>query len=95
MVCGVASEAWVRPFDDVNHVAVDVAIATEHICLAAASQGLGSCWICNFDPAVLTARLGLPQDVVPMVIVPIGYPAEGTTVPEKKRKPLDELLLKR
>lgn len=93
VVCGVPCDAWVRPYDGKNHIYVDVAIITEHICLAAADQGLGSCWICNFDPARLTVDLELPQGVVPMVIVPLGYPAIAAT--EKKRKALEEILIQR
>lgn len=90
VVCGVPSEAWVRPHDGKNHVDIDIAIATEHICLAASSMGLGTCWICNFDPALLTVGLGLEPGIVPMVIVPLGYPATDS-VPEKKRKDTDEI----
>lgn len=91
VVCGVPAEAWVRPADGHNHVDIDVAIATEHICLEATSLGLATCWICNFDPAVLAEKLGLPEGTVPMVILPVGTPAD--TEPEKRRKPLTDILL--
>lgn len=95
VVCAVPTEAWVRPHDGKNHSDIDIAIATEHICLAAADAGLGTCWICHFDPARLTVDLALPQGTVPVVIVPVGYPEGGFGAPEKKRKPTDEILLKR
>lgn len=44
---------WVRPDDHKPHGDIDVAIATEHLCLAAAEQGLGTCWVCNFDVALV------------------------------------------
>ena len=91
IVCGVPAEAWVRPADGHNHVDVDIAIATEHICLAATSLGLATCWICNFDPAVLKAKLALPEGIEPMVILPVGRPAD--TEPEKRRKDLADILL--
>ncbi len=91
IVCKVPAEAWVRPFDNHNHADVDIAILSEHICLAATSLGLGTCWICNFDPAVLSERLSLPEGIVPSVIIPVGHPAD--TEPEKKRKSLAEILL--
>ena len=93
IVCGVPSEAWVRPTDGHNHVDIDVAIATEHICLEATALGLASCWICNFDPAVLSSRLNLPEGIVPMVILPIGRPADNR--PEKRRKPIADIILER
>lgn len=95
VVCGVPGEAWVRPHDGRNHVDIDVAIASEHICLKATELGLGTCWICHFDPALLTVGLGLPQGTVPKVIIPVGYPADGLATPEKKRKTADEILIKR
>ncbi|MBD5220550.1 MAG: nitroreductase [Bacteroidales bacterium] len=91
VVCGVPAEAWVRPADGHNHVDVDIAIATEHICLAATAMSLATCWICNFDPAVLKEKLALPEGVEPMVILPVGHPAD--TEPEKRRKNLADILL--
>ena len=52
------SQAWVRPEDSHNHSDIDAAIAAEHICLAAESAGLGTCWVCNFDPEKMKALLG-------------------------------------
>ena len=42
VVCADNSISWVRKSDNKNHADIDAAIATEHICLAAAEQGLGS-----------------------------------------------------
>ncbi len=95
IMCGTPAEAWVRPADGHNHTDVDVAIATEHLCLAAAAIGLGTCWICNFEPDKLSEGLGLDAGTVPVAIIPVGHPAEGAVTPEKKRKPIDEILIER
>lgn len=92
IVCGVADEVWVRPFDNKNHLDVDIAILTEHICLCATDAGLASCWVCNFDPAVLTAKIEFPQGVTPVAILPLGY-AASPEIPAKKRKELDDILI--
>ena len=89
---GMKDEAWVRQYDGKNHTDVDVAIAVEHICLSAASLGLGTCWICNFDPELLGRKLGLPEDAVPVAIIPIGYPEPDAVVPQKNRKTFDEIV---
>lgn len=89
---GLHDEAWHRPFDGKDHTDVDVSIAVEHFCLAAATLGLGTCWVCNFDPAVLREALSIPEGVEPIAIIPVGYPAEGSQVPEKKRKAIDEIV---
>ena len=92
---GAVLHSGVRPHDGHNHIDIDIAIATEHICLQAAELGLGTCWICHFDPARLTVDLALPHGIVPKAIIPVGYPAEGVKAPAKNRKTLDEILLKR
>ena len=47
LVCENHGAAWTRRYDEKNHADIDVAIAIEHLCLAAAEQGLGTCWVCN------------------------------------------------
>lgn len=90
---GNHAEAWHRPCDGKDHTDVDLSIAIEHLCLAAADHGLGTCWICNFNAEKLSDGLEIktPEEII--AIIPIGYPAEGTPVPEKKRKPLDQTLI--
>lgn len=82
--------AWHRA-DGKDHTDVDLAIAVEHICLAATTLGLATCWICNFDAPRLAALMELPQECEPVAIVPIGYPADAD-VPEKKRKELTDIV---
>lgn len=92
IICGVPAEAWVRPYDGKCHLDIDVAILTEHICLEAADAGLDTCWICNFDPAVLTKGIEFPDGVEPMVILPLGYSASAE-IPDKKRKALNDIVI--
>lgn len=82
--------AWHRA-DNKDHTDVDISIATEHICLAATTLGLGSCWVCNFDAAQLRQLFQIPDDWEPIAIVPIGYPAK-TDIPKKVRKPIEEII---
>lgn len=89
---GNHGDVWCRPADGKDHVDVDVSIAVEHICLAATTLGLGTCWICNFDVPATREVLGLPEDHEPIALIPLGYPTEGSTVPQKVRKPLEEIL---
>ncbi|OGD26249.1 MAG: nitroreductase [Candidatus Aminicenantes bacterium RBG_19FT_COMBO_65_30] len=89
-VCAVPSEAWVRKADGWNAAEVDATIAMAHIVLAAAEEGLGTCWIAAFDPGAARDVLGLPPDVIPAAFTPLGYPAD--TPAPKKRRPLTELV---
>ena len=86
-----SSEAWIRKSDGKNHSDIDAAIATEHICLAAAEQGLGSCWVCNFDPDILKQALHLSPNQYPVAIVSLGYVKQS---PEKHspRKEISEII---
>lgn len=70
--CAVPSKAWVRR-DGKNYADVDVAIAMDHLILAATELGLGTCWIAAFDPVAARKVLGLPNDVEPIVFTPLGY----------------------
>ena len=87
--CQDRINAWTRRFDNHNHADVDIAIATEHLCLAATEQGLGNCWVCNFDIERLRETFPLPEGYEPSVLVPLGYPADEA--PAKVRKPGEEI----
>lgn len=95
VLCKIEDEQWVRPADGHAHGDIDLAIATEHLCLAATERGLGTCWVCNFDEALCRTALQLPEQETPIVIVPIGYAADDFTDAGRKRKPLDEIFLRR
>lgn len=84
-------EEWVRE-DGKPHGDIDVAIAVEHLCLAATEQGLGTCWVCNFDAKRCHELFGLPGNEEPTVIIPIGY-SSVTEMPQRVRKPLDEIFI--
>ena len=79
-------EEWVRG-DGKQHGDIDVAIAVEHLCLSAAEQGLGTCWVCNFDVERCKRVLSLAANEEPTVLIPIGYPADKPK--EKQRKDIE------
>ena len=87
--CGIPAENWVRK-DGKNYNDVDVAIAMDHLILAAANAGLGTCWIGAFDAEATREVLALADGVEPIVFTPLGYPADEPK--PKKRKELSELV---
>jgi len=87
--CGAPAAAWVRR-DGKNYVDVDVTIAMDHLILAAAAVGLGTCWVAAFDPAAARGVLRLPPEVEPIAFTPVGYPAD--VLRPKERKPLADLV---
>ena len=90
LVCENHGAAWTRRYDEKNHADIDVAIAIEHLCLAAAEQGLGTCWVCNFRVQLCQELFKLPEEWYPAAIIPIGYPATPD-IPEKTRKATAEI----
>ena len=92
VACANHDESWHRRSDNKDHADIDVAIAVEHLCLAATEVGLGSCWVCNFDPVLCSEALSLPANVEPVVMIPLGYASEES-VADKKRKAQDEIIL--
>ncbi len=87
--CGVRAQGWIRR-DSKSYLDVDVAIAMDHLTLAATDLGLGTCWIGAFDPTAAREVLGIPDDVEPIVFTPLGYSNDQPR--EKKRKPLTEIV---
>jgi nitroreductase len=87
--CGLEAQGWVR-VDGKPYVDVDVAIAMDHLILAATDLGLGTCWIAAFDPTAAREVLGLPDGVEPVAFTPLGYPAGQPGM--KKRKDLSQLV---
>ncbi|MCI4360763.1 MAG: nitroreductase family protein [Thermoplasmata archaeon] len=55
---------------------LDVAVAIDHLQLAATAEGLGSIWMVDFHEDKVRAVLGVPEGIHPIAILPLGYPAE-------------------
>jgi nitroreductase len=87
--CGVPAEAWLRE-DGTRLHQVDVAIVMDHLILAATSLGLGTCWVAAFDVKAVRDILGIPNVVEPLVMTPLGYPADEP--PTKIRRPTADLV---
>lgn len=93
VVVGKKDEAWVRRADGHNAIETDLAIAMTHLILAAENEGVGTCWIANFDPKVMQNALGLKEDQVVFGITPLGYPQQGFIKKgEKNRKSFQEVI---
>ena len=70
----------------------DATIVATHMLLAAANEGVDSCWINFFDPEVLAKELGLPENEEVLMVLDLGYAAEGTKplAAHSQRKELSE-----
>ena len=56
----------------------DATIVATHMILAAADEGVDSCWINFLDPDVLAQTLGLPENEEVLMVMDLGYAADGT-----------------
>lgn len=92
-VCGNHEQSWKRSYDGKDHCDIDVAIAVDHMALMAVELGLATCWVCHFNPQVVRDALNLPNELEPIVLLPIGYP-DMDALPLKKRKAFDEVVFR-
>ena len=74
--------------------AEDATIVATHLMLAATNEGIDNCWLNFFDPDVLAKDLGLPDNEVILMLLDLGYAAEGAgPLPNHdSRKPLREMV---
>jgi nitroreductase len=70
---------------------IDLGIAGQQLVLAAAEQGLGSCWIGWVNGRALKRLLGMPRSIGIGGIITIGYPAESPPQ-ERRRMALNEIV---
>ena len=69
----------------------DATIVATHLVLAAYNEGIDSCWVNNFDPDVLKASMGLPENEEILMVLDLGYAAEGAgPLPNHSRRKLLE-----
>ncbi|MCI5844632.1 MAG: nitroreductase family protein [Oscillospiraceae bacterium] len=88
IVCTDRNTVWKRPFDGKQTTDIDASIATDHMMLQATALGLGSVWICYFQPDVLRKEFAIPDNLEIVNILAIGYSNE-TNAPMKERKSMD------
>ena len=93
VICGDHQSGWKRA-DGKDHTDIDASIIIDHMTLAAAEQGLGTCWICNFDALACTEILQLPTNMEPIAYLPLGYPGKepDDRTRHLARKKLEEIV---
>jgi nitroreductase len=71
---------------------IDVAIAIDHMTLAAVELGLGTCWIGSFYEDQAKEALGIPPAIRVVELLTLGYPKHGDAGRPRSRKAMDEIL---
>jgi nitroreductase len=92
LVCADTEQTWKRPFDGMDSGQIDASIVTTYMMLEATRLGVGSVWICRFDPEVVKKDFNLPDHIVPVNILALGYKTDSAEPGpfHFSRKPLSE-----
>lgn len=94
LVCYDASECWIREYDGKASGDIDASIVATHMMLEAWELGVGSTWIMHFIPEAVKEEFNLPENVVPVCILVMGYPAQDA-VPialHHKKKDINDMV---
>jgi nitroreductase len=94
LVCYDGNECWVRKFDGEKSGWVDAGIAATQMMLQAEDIGIGSTWVMHFDPAVTREEFRLPENLVPVAMLVMGYPAPDAAPADRHtiRHPLEKIV---
>ena len=76
LVCYSKEACWKRRYDGASSGEIDASIVTTHMMLEAASIGVGSTWVMHFDPNAMRETFAIPEDLEPVALLVMGYPAE-------------------
>jgi len=89
LICADKDKGWIRKYDGENHAKIDVSIVTTQMMLEAYNNGIGSTWVCHFDPKKIKEEFNIPHNFEPINILPIGYPNKDSMPNPMHQKRLD------
>ena len=94
LVCYDSELCWTREFDGKASGDIDASIVATHMMLEAWELGIGSTWIMHFDPEAVKVKFNLPDNIVPVCILVMGYPAQEAvpSVLHSKKKDLKDMV---
>jgi len=94
LVCYDSALCWTREFDGKASGDIDASIVATHMMLEAWELGIGSTWIMHFNPEAVIKEFNLPENVVPVCILVMGYPAQEAvpSVLHSKKKDLKDMV---
>ncbi len=92
VACAKEDEAYGVMGGYMSSYPIDIAIALEHLILAATEVGLGTCWIGAFKEKLVKDILGVPENVRVVALTPLGYPGPNADTPKRGRKSIEEIV---
>lgn len=75
LVCYNRDECWHRSYDGAPCGPMDASIVATHMMLEATELGIGVTWVMYFDPAAMREEFAIPQNVEPVALLVMGFPA--------------------
>ena len=78
LVCYDSTVSWKRHYDKEDMGVVDASIVTTQMMLQVAELGLGSTWVGHFNADLIKETFELPEYLVPVALLPIGYPSSDS-----------------
>jgi nitroreductase len=95
IVCGNKDEAYHK--GDYSTYEMDSCIVTTHMMLEATNIGVDNIWIESFDEDILREEFNIPNELVPVCLLPLGYKAEDCPINplHDKRKDINDIVIYR
>lgn len=83
LICYDKYECWTRRFDNTQSGVVDASIVATQMMLEAAEIGIGSTWVMSYDPAKMREEFEIPENLVDVALLVMGYPADDAEPNER------------
>ena len=89
---GANSEDWEEIKQFIPDAHMSTAISITHLILTATALGLGTCWVQRIRYGQLAKILGWPRHIVPLALIPVGYPDEDPAL--RPRQSMENMVLR-
>ena len=82
LVCVDKNKVWKHPTEEYYSTEIDGTISLTQVILEAHDIGLGSVIVRSFETQKMKEAFGIPENMIPVALLPIGYPRKGSKVPK-------------
>ncbi len=95
LICYNKDEVWRRKYDGKSCGVADASIVATHMMLAAYDIGVGSTWVMHFDPEAITKEFEIPENIIPVALLVMGYPTDDSSPIDMhfKYRPIEETVI--
>ncbi len=92
VICGDKENGYYH--GEHSFIDIDTSIITTHMMLAATNEGIDNIWIGNFEPEIIKEKLNIPENLTPVIVLPLGYKTDDfePSPMHTTRKSIDELV---